>query len=256
MLLAIDVGNSHMVIGLFDHGRLTHHWRMATNRNSTADELAARFHSLFALGGTGFTDIDGVVLASVVPTMQTAWVAFTRQYLGRAPLVVDGRLDTGMRMRTDHPEEVGADRIVNAVAGYAQFDTSLIIVDFGTAITLDCVSAQGDYLGGAIAPGLAISQEALSSRTARLPRVDVSSPPAAAIGTNTVDAMKAGLLYGFGGLVEGLINRIKAEFAPDRPKVIATGGMAEIIAPYAPSIEAVLPMLTLEGLRILHERNA
>lgn len=256
MLLAIDVGNSHMVIGLFDNDRLIRHWRVATNRNSTADELAAQFHGLFALGGQDFKDINGVVLASVVPTMQTAWVAFTRQYLGCAPLVVDGSLNTGMQVRTDHPEEVGADRIVNAVAGYAQFKTSLIIVDFGTAITLDCVSAQGDYLGGAIAPGLAISLEALSSRTARLPRVDISTPPVAAIGTNTVDAMKSGLLYGFGGLVEGLINRIMAQFEPDRPKIIATGGMAEIIAPYAPSIEAVLPMLTLEGLRILYDRNA
>jgi len=150
---------------------------------------------------------------------------------------------------------VGADRIVNSLAGFEMFHTALIIVDFGTAITFDCVSGKGEYLGGAIAPGLAISLEALGRRTAKLPRVDISTPPPQAIGTNTVDAIKSGILIGYGGMIEELVRRIRSEMQPENPTVIATGGMAGLIAPYAPAIEKVLPMLTLDGLRLLHERN-
>jgi type III pantothenate kinase len=156
----------------------------------------------------------------------------------------------------DNPDEVGDDRIVNAVAAFDKYHTALIIVDFGTAITFDCVSGRGEYLGGIITPGVAISLDALSSRTAKLPRVDITIPPAQAIGTNTVDAIKSGIMFGYGGLVEELVRRIKAEMAPQIPRVIATGGMAPLIAPHAPSIEVVEPMLTLEGLRLLHERNS
>ncbi len=255
MLLAVDVGNSHMVIGLFTEEKLTHHWRVKTDRKSTPDELAALFHSLFNVHHISFTDISDVILASVVPTMQAAWVEFTQQHFNQKAVLVDSGMETGMKVLTDNPAEVGADRIVNAVAGYTRFKKALIIVDFGTAITLDCVSEHGEYLGGAIAPGLAISLDALSGQTAKLPRVDISTPPVSAMGTNTVEAIKSGLLYGFGGMVEGLINRIKEEFHPISPMVISTGGMASLISPYAPSIEEVIPMLTLEGLRLLHARN-
>ncbi|HSH12552.1 MAG TPA: type III pantothenate kinase, partial [Desulfurivibrionaceae bacterium] len=198
---------------------------------------------------------DGMVIASVVPPIQSSWLALSRRYFSIEPLLVDRRIDTGVAIRIDNPAEVGADRIVNSLAGFALFNTALIIVDFGTAITFDCVSGRGEYLGGAIAPGLAISLEALGQRTAKLPRVDISTPPPRAIGTNTVDAIKSGILIGYGGMVEELVKRISAEMHPDDPTVIATGGMAGLIAPYAPSIKEVLPMLTLDGLRLLHERN-
>jgi len=255
MLLAVDVGNSHMVIGVFDDKQLRCHWRVKTDPASTVDELASLFHCLFIMEDIRFSDISGVIIASVVPPMQFAWASFTRKYLNAAPLLVDNKLDTGIPILIENPAEVGADRIVNSVAGYAKYGTALIIVDFGTAITLDCVSVRGEYLGGVIAPGLAISMEALGSRTSKLPRVDISTPPAHAIGTNTVDAIKSGILYGYAGLIEGLIKRIREQMAPETPKVIATGGMAGLIAPYTESIETVEPMLTLEGLRLLYERN-
>ncbi len=256
MFLAVDVGNSHMVIGVYEENRLICHWRMKTDRSSTVDELAALFHGLFSMREIGFADISGVIIASVVPPMQAAWAAFSKKYFNTEPLLVTENVKTGMKILTDNPAEVGADRIVNAVVAYEQYRLPLIIVDFGTAITFDCVSANGEYLGGAIAPGLAISLEALGSRTAKLPRVDISAPPARPIGANTVDAIKSGILYGYGGLIDGLVKRLREDFAPAVPKVIATGGMAELIAPYAESIEAVDPMLTLEGLRLLYERNS
>ncbi len=256
MLLAVDVGNSHMVIGLFVGAQLTHHWRVKTDRKSTPDELAALFHSLFSMRSISFVDINDVILACVVPTMQAAWADFARQHFDRKIILVDNTMQTGMKVLTDNPADIGADRIVNAVAGFTRYKKALIIVDFGTAITLDCVSAKGEYLGGAIAPGLAISLDALSGQTAKLPRVDISTSPASAIGTNTVEAIKSGLLYGFGGMVEGLICRIKEEFQPITPMVISTGGMAGLISPYAPSIEKNIPMLTLEGLRLIYVRNS
>ncbi|MBU0483846.1 MAG: type III pantothenate kinase [Proteobacteria bacterium] len=255
MLLAIDVGNTHTVIGLFKKKELFHHWRVKTDPANTADELASQFYSLFAMEKINFSQIKGVIIASVVPPMQYAWTNFSQKHLSLQPLQVDSTIRTGMKILIDTPSELGADRIVNSVAAYARYHTALVVVDFGTAITFDCVSATGDYLGGAIAPGLSISLEALGKRTAKLPRVDISSPPDNPIGTNTVAAIKSGVLFGYGGMVEGLIARIKEQFQPETPTVIATGGMAAIIAPYAPSIEAVSPMLTLEGLRILYEKN-
>jgi type III pantothenate kinase len=255
MLLAIDVGNTNTVIGLFEEAKVTVHWRIQTDPASTADELAVMLKTLFDIANHQFTEVGGVVIASVVPPIQSSWMAMARKYFSLEPLVVDRHLDTGVVVKIDNPAEVGADRIVNSLAGFELFHRALIIVDFGTAITFDCVSSQGEYLGGAIAPGLAISLEALGQRTAKLPRVDISTPPPRAIGTNTVDAIKAGILIGYGGMVEELVKRIRAEMLPENPTVIATGGMARLIAPYAPSISEVLPMLTLEGLRLLHERN-
>lgn len=255
MLLAIDVGNSHMVIGVFEGREIVHHWRVNTNRQSTGDELAATFHALLGMESMSFADLNDMIIASVVPPMQSSWLTFAKKYLDKTPLLVDETMRTGMRILIDTPGEVGADRIVNAVAAYDQYATALIVVDFGTAITFDCISRQGDYLGGAIAPGLAISLDALGRRTSKLPRVDISSPPDKAIGTDTVAAIKSGILFGYGAMVEGLVRRLKEEMLPRNPKVIATGGMAGIIAPYAPSIETVEPILTLKGLRILYERN-
>lgn len=255
MLLAVDVGNSHMVIGVFEKEQLRCHWRIKTDQSSTVDELASIFHGLFAMENIAFNEITGIIIASVVPPMELAWAEFTQKHLNVSPLLVNDSINTGITIKTDNPAEVGADRIVNSVAAYERYKTALIIVDFGTAITLDCVSSKGEYLGGAIAPGLSISLEALGSRTAKLPKVDISSPPPNAIGTNTIDAIKSGILYGYAGLIEGLISRIKEQIKPGTPKIIATGGMAKLIASYAQSIETVEPMLTLEGLRLLYERN-
>ena len=256
MLMAVDVGNTHTVIGLFEGETLICHWRVRTELTNTADELAATLHGLFALKHIKFDGISSVVLASVVPPIQAAWRNLSMNLFSFGPLKISRHLDTGLKIMTDNPTEVGDDRIVNAVAAFDKYASALIIVDFGTAITFDCVSSKSEYLGGIITPGLSISLDALSRRTAKLPRVDITVPPPKAIGANTVDAIKSGILFGYGGLVEELIKRIKAEMAPEKPTVIATGGMAALIAPHAPSIEAVEPMLTLEGLRLLHERNS
>jgi len=256
MLLAIDVGNSQTVCGIFSNGNLLCHWRLKTDRDKTADELAARFLSLFTMQNIRFREITGVIIASVVPTQQQAWQDFSPRYAECSPMVVDGQaLETGIKISTDNPGEVGADRIVNAVAAFDLYRQSAIVVDFGTAITFDCISSQGEYLGGAILPGMSISLDALATRTAKLPRIDISSPPKKAIGTNTVDAIKSGLLFGYGAMVDGLIKKLSAEFS-DCPRVIATGGMAELISRYSESIENVDPMLTLKGLYLLYEKNS
>jgi len=255
MLLAIDVGNSQTVCGIFKQGSLFCHWRLKTDREKTADELAARFLSLFTMQDIHFKDISGVIIASVVPTQQQAWQEFSLKYTGCTPLLVNTpTLKSGIKILTDNPADVGADRIVNAVAAFEQYGKSCIVVDFGTAITFDCVSARGEYLGGAIMPGMSISLDALSNRTARLPRVDISIPPQKAIGANTVDAIRSGLLFGYGAMVDGLIKKLSAEFT-ETPQVIATGGMAELISAYSESIQIVDPMLTLKGLSLLHEKN-
>lgn len=254
MLFAIDIGNSHTVIGLFEGRELRHHWRLQTDRRATADEINATLHGLFAASGRDLR-VGGMVLASVVPQLLPVWREVA-DALACEPLVVDAALDTGVAIRAPNPAEVGADRIVNAAAGFHRFRQSLIIVDFGTAITFDCVSEDGAYLGGAIAPGMGIAVEALGERTAKLPRVDLGGAAPAAIGTDTISAIRSGILFGYGGMVTGLIDRLRQELLPARPRVIATGGMAGLIAPYAPAIEEVIPHLTLEGLRLIHERHA
>ncbi|MBU0674011.1 MAG: type III pantothenate kinase [Proteobacteria bacterium] len=255
MLLAVDVGNSHTVLGLFRETLLVTHWRIRTESAITADELASTLQTLFTIEHVTFAEVTDMVIASVVPQILAVWHALAKIRFSLTPLDIDHQTTGGMKVLIDNPAEVGADRLVNAIAAYTQYSLPLIIVDFGTAITLDCVSEQGDYLGGVIAPGSSIAMEALGRRTAKLPRVDISIPPNQVIGKNTVDAIKSGILFGFGGLVETLIQQIKQEMAPAEPKVIATGGMAHLISPYAPSIEAIDPMLTLTGLRLLHERN-
>lgn len=252
MLLAIDIGNSHTVIGLFHNNILRHSWRIQTNKKNTADEIASTLHGLFSVHNKHFTEVSGIIIANVVPPLHNSWMAFATN-LSLTPLVVDEHLDTGMPILTDKPTEVGADRVVNAVAGFHRFASPLIIVDFGTAITFDCVSGRGEYLGGAIAPGLAISLEALGKQTAQLPQIH-AEPPSSAIGKTTVSAMQSGILFGYGGLVEGLVQRLKVEFKSEQPLVIATGGMAALVAPYASSIQEIVPQLTLEGLRLIYDR--
>ncbi len=243
-----------MVIGLFKGDEVLHQWRVKTDQDSTVDEIASLFHGLFSMQGVTFTDITAVIISSVVPPMQLAWTVFSQKHLSLSPFLVKD-LDPGIKICIDNPEEVGADRVVNTVAGFEKYKTDLIIVDFGTAITFDCVSKKGEYIGGIITPGLAISLDALATRTAKLPRVDISRPPKSPIGKNTVEAIRSGILYGYGGLVDGIVRRVKEQFAPDIPKVVATGGMASLIAPYTESIENIEPMLTLQGLRILYEKN-
>ncbi len=256
MLFAVDVGNSHMVFGIFNQRKLIKNWRVQTDRNCTADELAQKINSLFILEKISVTDIQAVIIASVVPPLNPAWLDCAKKYFKLDPLFVDSAIKTALKINIDNSAEVGADRIVNAEIAFAGHKKPLIIVDFGTAITFDCVSAGGEYIGGAIAPGLSISLAALGSKTSKLPAIDISSPPANPIGANTVDAIKSGIIYGYAGLVEGIINQIKQQFSPDQPHVMATGGMAQLIAPYTPSIKEVDSMLTLKGLQLLYENNS
>lgn len=262
MLFTIDVGNSHTVTGLFDGDTLVGQWRLKSDPERPSDELAIRYHALFAMAKIDKKDIDGVVLASVVPALEAAWITCIDSYLSQhltSPLLVVSSQTIGhlITVSTDHPDEVGADRLVNAIAAWERYRQDLIIIDFGTAITFDCVSAQCEYLGGSILPGIAISLNALATRTARLPQIDVSTPPPSVIGRNTVDAMKSGILYGYGALVDGLVERIRKEMCPsgNPVKVIATGGMAHLIAPYSRSIEELAPLLTLQGLHLLFHKQ-
>jgi type III pantothenate kinase len=255
MLLTIDIGNSQTVLGLYRDTELLCHFRVKTDRHATADELTVLLQSLLGLNNLSLADLSAMVVGSVVPTLKAAWRGVGHNRLSLTPLIIgDAHVDTGVIIRTDNPNEVGADRIINALAGFQRYHQALIIADFGTAITFDCVSDKGEYLGGAIAPGMGISLEALSSQTAKLPKVDISTPPKTAIATNTSDAIKSGVLFGYGGLVEGITARLSKEF-PNPPLVIATGGMAALVAPFAPSIKHVDPELTLEGLRLIYERN-
>jgi type III pantothenate kinase len=253
MLLTVDIGNSHTVIGTFQKDTLIAHWRLKTDRKITSDEISASLFGLLAMKKMTFREINGFIVACVVPQVLSSWLEFAAGIVDN-PLQVDEISDTGITVVTDNPAEVGADRIVNAAAAFAKYVSALVIVDFGTAITFDCVSGKGEYLGGAIAPGLGISLEALGEQTAKLPRVDISSPPKNAIGTNTIEAIKSGILFGYGSMVDGLIEKICLEFSPEIPKVIATGGMAPLIARYSSSIEAIDPHLTLQGLALLYKR--
>jgi type III pantothenate kinase len=258
MLFTIDVGNSHTVTGLFDGDKLIGQWRLKSDRERTDDELAIRYHALFSMAKIDKNDISGIILASVVPSLEAAWISCINTYFSgslQKPLFVVSAetIAPYITIATKYPEEVGADRLVNAIAAWERFKQNLIIIDFGTAITFDCVSAECEYLGGAILPGIAISLDALSSRTAKLPRIDVSEPPPQIIGRTTVDAMKSGILHGYGALVDGLCEKIRTELCPrgEAMRVLATGGMAHLVAPFSNTIEEVDGMLTLHGLHSL-----
>ena len=253
MLLAIDIGNSNTVLGLYRGEKLEHCWRLQTDRGRTGDEWALAIRGLFDLAGVALRTVDGVIIACVVPPVLTAIDGFCRKHLGCVPLVAGVELDCGMPVRCDSPREVGADRIVNAVAAYHRRRRSVIVVDFGTATTFDVVSSQGEFLGGAIAPGLGISAEALYQRASKLPRVEIAPPPQA-VARNTVHSMQSGLFFGYVGLVDGIVGRMILELG-DTPLVLATGGLAGLIGPHSQTIDEVDPDLTLDGLRIIFERN-
>lgn len=253
LLLTIDVGNTNTVLGIHAGVELRAHWRLTTRREQTADEYGILVRNLFAASAIEPAHVGGVALASVVPPLTSVLVALSRQYLGHDPLVVEPGVRTGMPILYEPPGDVGADRIVNGVAAYAAHGGPVIVVDFGTATTFDVVTGKGEYLGGVICPGVGISADALFQRAARLPRVDVRNP-GRVIGRSTVGSMQAGLYFGYASMVEGLLARIKAELG-EPTRVVATGGLAESLAPDIAGIDVVDPVLTLTGLRLIWERN-
>jgi type III pantothenate kinase len=254
LLLAVNVGNTNTVLGVFRGADLRHQWRLSTQTERTADELAVLFGSCLSDEGLSFDrEITGVVISSVVPTMTGALREMTDRYFNFPPVIVGPGTKTGIPILTDNPREVGADRIVNALAAFTRHGGPVIAVDFGTATTFDAVTAKGEFVGGAIAPGVQTSNVTLSRRTARLPEVELAEPRAA-IGRNTVEALQSGLIFGSAAEVDGIVERMRTELGG--AKVVATGGLAPLIVPHCKTIDVFDPYLTLEGLRLVSERNA
>jgi len=257
ILLVIDVGNTNVSLGVFDYqggeASLSQHWRLSTHREQTSDEVVISISSLFGSEGRKTEEITDVILSSVVPPVVPIWERVSSKLFGQAPQVVGPGMRTGMPVRYENPHEVGADRIVNAVAAYELYGGPIIAVDFGTATTFDCISQRGEYLGGVICPGIHISMEALFERASKLHRVEIARPRSV-IGRTTTAALQSGLLYGYAGLVDSMIVRIREELGADA-RVVATGGLARRIASESKEIEQVAAFLTLDGLRILFEKN-
>ncbi|MGA9567077.1 MAG: type III pantothenate kinase [Candidatus Korobacteraceae bacterium] len=263
MLLVLDVGNTNTVLGVFaaqpdshgagHYGQLIAHWRVTTNKSQTVDEYGVLFRNLFAMNGIEVTSVQGIVISSVVPPLDSTLRDVCEVYFQIKPLFIEPGVKTGMPVHYDNPAEVGADRIVNSVAAYEKYGGPCIVVDFGTATTFDAVSPKGEYLGGVITPGIGISADALFERTARLPRVDIRKPPRV-LATNTVNSLQSGLYYGYIGLIDGILERLMAELGSD-VKVVATGGLASLMGGGSKYIREVDDLLTLEGLRIIYERN-
>jgi type III pantothenate kinase len=254
VLLVVDVGNTQTHFGTYRDGQLVEHWRFTTVRDSTADELGAVLRNLLELRGIGLADLTASIVSSTVPQLRPEWEAMAARYLDHRMLAVGPGIKTGMALRYDNPREIGPDRLVNAVAAYERVKGACVVVDFGTAVTFDPVSAEGEYLGGIIMPGVEISMEALTNRAAALPKIELGAPRSL-IGKTTIDAIRSGVIYGFAGAVDGIMRRLRAEMGPET-ETIATGGLAEHIVPFTEEIDETDDLLTLTGLRLLHERNA
>lgn len=255
MILVIDVGNTNIVLGVYKQEELQHFWRLSTNYRTTADEYGVIIHNLFLKVGLAVKDIEGVIVSSVVPSMMFTMELLCEGYLHKTPLVVGSNIKTGLNICCDNLYEIGSDRIVNVTAAFDQYggNMPLVVIDFGTATTFDVVDSKNNYLGGAIMPGIGISMEALYRRATKLPRVKLKKPKSV-IGRNTVHAMQAGIIFGYAGQVDGIVNRISQELQT-QPEVIATGGFAQLIASESHSINTINPLLTLEGLRLIYNRN-
>lgn len=253
MILVVDVGNTNIVLGLYKQRELIHHWRLSTNRSATSDEYGIMVYNLFGYADIKLEEIEGIIISSVVPPLIYALENMCKDYFHKTPYIVGPGIKTGLNIRTDNPKEVGADRIVNAVAALELYGAPCIIVDFGTATTYDYIDDKHQLIGSAIAPGIGISTEALYQRAAKLPRIELVKPKSV-IGRNTVTAMQAGIIYGYVSQVDGIVTRIQEEFDV-KTKVVATGGLAELIASESRTIDVVNPLLTLQGLQMIYEKN-
>lgn len=254
MILVVDVGNTNIVLGLYEGKQLLHHWRLSTDRSATVDEYGLKIYNLFQYAGITAKQIEGVMISSVVPPMIHILEKMCTQYLHRKAMFVGPGIKTGLNIRYENPREVGADRIVNAVAAIELYGPPLIVVDFGTATTFCFIDDKAQYIGGAIAPGIHISTEALYQRAAKLPRIELVKPKST-VGRTTVTSMQAGIIFGFAGQVDGIVQRMEEEFET-KATVVATGGLAELISGESRTIQIVNPLLTLQGLQLIYERNS
>jgi len=254
MLFCIDIGNTNIVLGVTNKGKIQDHWRIRTEKEVTADEFGILISNLFRFSKISNDDITHIIISCVVPPLLNTLDEFSRRYFNIRPMIVGPGLKTGMPIHYDNPREVGADRIVNAVAAYKKYQTGLIVVDFGTATTFDCISKEGAYIGGAIAPGITISCEALFQKASKLPGIEIFARPKNVIAKDTISSMNVGIIFGYAGLVDGIVNRIKKEIGYDLT-VIATGGLAPLICEESDTIEHIEEFLTLEGLMIIFKRN-